>query len=166
MNIFVLSKEEMINLLNEDNETIFNANIISIRDKGTKQIFKPTRKDVLSLAFDDVLQGEQNNIDMLDARAIKRFANKTALEQKDLIIHCNGGVGRSAAVGAAISAALGDKVQPSSKDFWTIGHYTPNEYVYQMVLCAFAIDIHPDTIIKLVEENLEAYKKKHPDRFF
>lgn len=103
-------------------------------------------KDALNIWFSDITDKEREQqekyiklITNEDADKIYKFVmniKNTNIER--LIVHCNLGISRSAAVAAAISKAL----TGSDKEFFD-GKYVPNMVVYYTVLKAFGLDNTP-----------------------
>ena len=88
---------------------------------------------ILSLTFDDTDDGKYGQL-MTDDNAedIAMFYSRF-IYCKVILIHCTGGISRSAAVAAALSKFCYDT------DFWVFGAtnlYRPNMFVYRKVLSA------------------------------
>lgn len=127
--------------------------IISIQEAPEKDMavtYKEGKncKAALNLWFSDIsdikYQDLQTSTKLMtedDALKIKDFIDKIEmLNLNCLIIHCYGGVSRSAAVAAAISKAKKD----DDSEYFN-GGYLPNMFVYNKVLEAFSLSNGPAT---------------------
>lgn len=158
MNIKILSRKKVKELFNENNEILSCVNIISIRDFGQSKVFDDCR-DVLNLCFDDVLNGDSHCFTKVQAKEIHDFVMRTLEQGKDLIVHCNGGVSRSAGCVAAISLGLVKKgilVAPTSEEIWTNSRYFPNEFVFKLIANEFSANISDEEINVLIKKNIDA----------
>jgi predicted protein tyrosine phosphatase len=84
--------------------------VISINSSGTSTQLKGGWKDVLSLEFDDIVDYEENAklFSEAQARQIIEFVMRcNAEETEGLLVHCNAGVCRSAAVAKWVSEKYG-----------------------------------------------------------
>lgn len=162
MEIQILSRKNMSKLFRENNHNVpLNTNIISIRDVGQSRLHRDC-PEILNLAFNDMLKGDKNFMTNKQATLVKNFATKTFHEGKNLIIHCNGGVSRSAGCAAAISKGLSEtlraSVSPASDEIWSDMRFVPNESVFQLVLAAFDIIV--------TDEEIDQMVKRHADQWF
>ena len=108
--------------------------VISITSPAmnTPKIAKsPNRKAVLRLVFEDVDNEERQAMSDDQANQVAEFVNEWLDEVKILVIHCEMGMSRSAAVGAAISKVV------NGDDMLFYQFYTPNALVFRKVLEAF-----------------------------
>lgn len=84
--------------------------VISINSSGTSTQLKEGWKDVLRLEFDDIVDYEENAklFSEAQARQIIEFVMRcNAEETEGLLVHCNAGVCRSAAVAKWVSEKYG-----------------------------------------------------------
>jgi len=126
--------------------------VISITDPKESEVTfpqNPYRKDILRLKFYDLdktkitqnskieasLRSQFPDLDTYlfsptHAQQILDFAMEYCLVQKitHFIIHCQAGISRSAACGAALS-----KIYNKSDDYF-FNYYHPNRYIYQTIL--------------------------------
>lgn len=149
INVFVLSKLQMrdllnINNINDDNVDSFkNIRIISINDfKGGfyhEPFFKNEHYNVLTLYFDDVERDfeqsptnyqETKAFSIEDARKIIDFLANINDDVKTIFIHCAAGISRSGAIGQFCSYYLN-----VDKDHFKIhnSHIMPNGRVLRML---------------------------------
>lgn len=106
-------------------------------------------KGVLNLWFSDISRIEDQKMDESiklmteeDAFRIKDFIDSIwDMELDRLIIHCYGGVSRSAAVAAAIS-----KIKMNDDSEYFNGNYIPNMFVYNKVLEAYGFSNKPSQL--------------------
>ncbi|HWQ58376.1 MAG TPA: hypothetical protein VN540_05080 [Clostridia bacterium] len=109
--------------------------LISIMDHKRDCTERYPAARVLRLCFDDATDTSfwTNLMTQEQADAIRDFVLRYVNEIDLLIVHCTGGVSRSAAVAAAVLAGLGE----SDARIWNDENYRPNPLVYRMVLRAF-----------------------------
>lgn len=141
MNVIVLSKPGAEHLCSTwDSCDRLSVISISSSDRGQAAIEEtPFVGPVLRLVFDDVDPcGEKVPSDMFpmtdeQAAQVVRFVNRLgAIGTDTLLVHCEGGVSRSAGVAAAIARHLnGDDSQFFGAQF------VPNMWCYRLVLSAF-----------------------------
>jgi predicted protein tyrosine phosphatase len=125
----ILSREEA-----ENYECPYEHVLISITDPKQDELNCPDndlRKDILRLSFHDVQEnlGSYRKMSLEEAKQVVEFY----LKHKDIgyyVIHCEAGVSRSAAIGAAITILEGD----NPLRFWA-RHY-PNGYMISAILMA------------------------------
>lgn len=145
-----------------------NTVIISIRNSDQYRLHRDC-DDILNLQFDDMLENDPMCMTKQQAALVVNFATKAANEGRDIIVHCHGGVSRSAGCAAAIIAGLNAKsipVSPSNyEDIWLNPKYVPNEFVFQLVTDAFGIHFSESEITELKHRNAEAFFKRHADEF-
>lgn len=143
--------------------------IISITDKGERcPKFAENKNilDILKLRFDDVEAWEYSSIDSCksggvvehlmsdaDAQSIIAFVNKYVNSVDRIVVHCNYGVSRSAAVCAAIMFLLNEN---DSKVFCN-DNYEPNIYCYRTVLQAY----FNHCPFEESEDNIVKYRQLH-----
>ena len=77
------------------------------------------------------LPAEVQAMTSAQADQIRDFVRKHEHDVDLIVVHCHSGVSLSPAVAAAISTAL----HLDARKFWQL--YTPNQYVYHMVVDAF-----------------------------
>ena len=113
--------------------------LISIMDHQRDAQNRYPAARVLRLAFDDAVETSfwQNLITTEQAEVIRDFVLRYRDEIDILIVHCTGGVSRSAAVAAGIVAGLGE----DDSSIWDCGRYRPNPRVYEWVRAAFEGDL-------------------------
>lgn len=95
-------------------QTIPGLSVIAIQDPGSEESKLPNAHRVLRLSFDDIEEFERGTacyggrylepISKMQAQAIAAFVDVT---EGPLLVHCDGGVSRSAGVAAAIIEATG-----------------------------------------------------------
>ncbi len=112
--------------------------LISIMDHQRDAQNRYPAARVLRIAFDDAVETSfwQNLITTEQAEVIRDFVLRYRDEIDILIVHCTGGVSRSAAVAAGIVAGLGE----DDSSIWNCGRYRPNPRVYEWVRAAFEGD--------------------------
>lgn len=85
---------------------------------------------LLRLAFADVLEGDEWAMDEGQARAVAELA-RTLASGDALVVHCEGGVSRSAGVASAVmDLAWGDG---AGDVVWRCGDLWPNEHCWRLV---------------------------------
>ena len=109
--------------------------LISIMDHKRDCLERYPAARVLRLCFDDAADTSfwTNLMTREQAQAIRDFVLCHMDEIDQLIVHCTGGVSRSAAVAAAVLSGLGE----SDAWIWRDERYRPNPLVYELVLWAF-----------------------------
>lgn len=162
MQILVMSRRDVGKLLRaNDHNPPANTNIVSIRNTDQYRLHKDC-PEILNLRFDDVLGNDDRKMTEEQAELVREFAVRTAEEGKDLIVHCHGGVSRSAGCASAVAECLHDacgyEVDPDGRSFWFDNRYIPNEYVYQLVCRAFGVEHSDEEVRELV--------KAHADHWF
>ena len=159
MIIKIMSRQEAIDFSNvpENKPNV----IISITDVGSS---KPQFGNIenifymLRLEFDDVLSNEPNAMTIDQAKSIVNMI-KTLKDvivntsNINFIIHCEGGVSRSAGIAAAIKTILGQ----DDMDIFRNPKYAPNKHCYYTLLNTY-FGSFPEQEHKFVE-NIEAYRK-------
>lgn len=89
------------------------------------------RVDLLQLSFKDIeFAGRDGGITDEDARKILEFVDRNADKVDTLLIHCEMGVSRSPAVGAAVYHVLTE----GGDDSEFFQRFTPNRIVYRTIL--------------------------------
>jgi predicted protein tyrosine phosphatase len=117
------------------------VSITSSADDVAKLRSNAMCRGVLRLAFPDVEEPSVSFAESIlfspaHAAQITDFVREHAPHVERILVHCDAGVSRSAAVGAAIARALnGDDTE------FFAGRYRPNMRVYRMVLASF--DVKP-----------------------
>jgi predicted protein tyrosine phosphatase len=115
--------------------------LVSVSDPGRPQPalpLDPLRTGVLRLQFDDAEPGDvalDKDVPLRlfaaeDARAVWAFLSIQRTRARCLVVQCEAGWSRSAAIAAAISYALGED---ASRFFQ---NYTPNVFVFRQMLSA------------------------------
>ena len=111
--------------------------IISITDvNGEDAVFKKSENivEILRIKFDDVTRTiDANHMTSDDAKKIISFVKKIEKKVELLIVHCQVGISRSAAVAAVISKYI------NGTDRWVFesDKYRPNAYCYILLLDEF-----------------------------
>ena len=106
--------------------------IISLTDTGTEPNrfhWQPWLRDVLELQFLDVEEGELHCITREQAKIISKFARKHYKNVERIIVHCEFGQCRSAAVAAAIC----EYFEGHDNGIWRNPAYYPNRTCYRYV---------------------------------
>ena len=135
--------------------------IISITDVGSSKPQFGRMANIyymLRLEFDDVLHNEPNAMTSSQAndivQLIKVLKNSAVgIDNINFIVHCEGGVSRSAAICAAIKTILGQ----DDMDIFRNPKYAPNKHCYYTLLNTY-FGSFPEQEHKFVE-NIEAYRK-------
>ena len=113
---------------------------------------------VLHLVFDDVLGDEENHMTADDASKVVRFLG--ALDDGlPVFVHCDGGVSRSAGVGAAcmlIENGSDDAVFKSAM-------YVPNMFCYRLVLNSAFGRVDDDDLREKELDNERVWWSEHED---
>lgn len=114
--------------------------VISIRDPDKRRAKVPKQaglRDVLFLAFHDAeptekitLPPEIKLMTPKQAQQVHQFVEQHKADVGTVVVHCEQGMSRSPAVAAALCKAMGG----DDGKFWL--EYSPNEYVYGLVLGA------------------------------
>lgn len=109
---------------------------------------------ILRLKFDDVQGDEPNAMTVEDALNILEFVSVAQMDPVlRLIVHCEGGVSRSAGIAAAIKTIL----KQDDMDIFRNPKYAPNKHCYYTLLNTY-FGSFPEQEHKFVE-NIEAYRK-------
>jgi predicted protein tyrosine phosphatase len=113
--------------------------VISIRDPDVPETplrWSPKRRAALHLQFHDRntrRPGKETTLlSEADARAILGFVRDHLSSVHVVVCHCDGGLGRSPAVAAALSRIVQDE------DAFFFENFVPNEHVYRMILAVQA----------------------------
>jgi hypothetical protein len=148
MNIKVFSRENCLKYVKENKNN--NRAIISITDIKSQLPFKLTKESaVLFLQFDDEECGDRA-MTQQHANTIVSFIKSLNGKIDELIVHCEAGVSRSAAVAAAISFSInGDDAE-----FFKFPYY-PNRLCYRLVLEAFGFDLKNLFLDQKYEDNIQ-----------
>ena len=119
-----------------------NTPIISIRGKtGEKAVFSQTQR-VLYLQFDDVTNDADPGLipfSGFHARAILKFVLKYTRDDEHLIVHCEAGISRSAAVADALDALEIAEWKSKDNKAYVVGEgwqsaYHPNPLVKSVIM--------------------------------
>ena len=137
MNFYVLSRQKAMNESYRLNEPTL---IISITDPALDLNSFADNKNIVAICrvqFDDVTKDNARPCDVLmstrDADKIKEYVISYMDKVETVIVHCEGGISRSAGVMAAIQRYItGDDsaIMNSSR-------YLPNDHCYRLMLSAF-----------------------------
>ena len=133
MNVHVMSRFEAI----EFNKISFKNPYVIISINDTNQSnpdFRFGKSGLVSVSyhyFDDVEIGEKNCITKLEARQIADFVTlNIPIGVEDIVVHCEGGISRSAGCAAALMKYFNNDDPP----IFNNPKYTPNMTVYRFVL--------------------------------
>ena len=139
MNFYVLSRQKAMNESYRLNEPTL---IISITDPALDLNSFADNKNIVAICrvqFDDVTKDNARPCDVLmstrDADKIKEYVISYMDKVETVIVHCEGGISRSAGVMAAIQRYItGDDsaIMNSSR-------YLPNDHCYRLMLKAFGL---------------------------
>lgn len=137
--------------------------IVSISDKGAEPpefYDNDNIWDVCRLFFDDEESGPSSMTEK-DAETLVDFVRSYESEGIDLLVHCNGGVSRSAGCAAAIMLMdWGD-----DSGIFQDGRYCPNMHCYRYVLNAANITFDEVVAARKSREQFEAWCEYHADEF-
>lgn len=113
---------------------------------------------VLHLVFDDVFGNEDNHMTAGDADRVVRFLG--ALDDMlPLFVHCDGGVSRSAGVGAACMLIENG----SDDDVFKSARYVPNMFCYRLVLNSAFGMVDDSELRKKELDNERIWWSEHED---
>lgn len=155
MQFIVLSREKArkFSYTNIDKPTI----IISITDVGSE----PNRfnhnsgiLNVLHLQFNDVDIHEPFCITETDACKIVNFVSRYLNKAKQIVVHCEAGVSRS----AGVCAALMKVINGSDFEIFDNPHFCPNMSCYRMVLTGFN-SFDENEADKNLTHNIDVWRK-------
>ena len=152
MNIKVFSRKDCLKYIKENKNN--NRAVISITDIKSQLPFKLAKENaVLFLQFDDEENGDCAMTPQ-HANTIVSFVKSLDDIVDELIVHCEAGVSRSAAVAAAISFSInGDDAE-----FFKFPYY-PNKLCYRLVLEAFGFDLKKLFLDQKHEDNVKDIMK-------
>lgn len=141
------------------NEDINDCIIISINDPtGKINILYPNShvKDILYLTFDDVEEfTDKDHFDIVLAGIILEFVDLYISQIDEIIVHCVGGVSRSAGVCAALKYIYtGDDI-----DIFSNPKYVPNRLCYTTILEKFYGGYNLEECDRKFNLNLELWKE-------
>lgn len=134
--------------------------IISIRDVGAQPnefAQNPAITGILNLAFDDVDAGERNCITANDATAILSFVTQMMQQTSNFLIHCEGGVSRSAGIAAALLLLYNN----DDSSVFTNPRLCPNETVYTSLLTAAQQSMPEQCIRRRFDHQLQLWMAEH-----
>ena len=125
---------------------------------NTFNLGNPNLIDILFLRFDDVEAGEINQMTRSDAKKIISFVNDNLDKVNQIVVHCGGGVSRSAGVAAALMLILnGD-----DSSVFDNPKFCPNRCCYKTLLNTFfGFDFSEDYIEKKFKHNTEIWCKEN-----
>ena len=148
MNIKVFSRENCIKYVKKNKNN--NRAVISITDIKSELPFKLAEESaVLFLQFDDEECGERA-MTQQHANTIASFIKSLNGNVDEIVVHCEAGVSRSAAVAAAISFSInGDDAE-----FFKFPYY-PNKHCYRLMLEAFGFDLKQLFLTQKYEDNIQ-----------
>jgi predicted protein tyrosine phosphatase len=136
MQIEVLSRQEV-----EKFKTDLPHIVISVKDPGTEQanlLDNPNCMAVLYLEFSDI-EVQRESLEVLklfsqdDAKAILSLIKLMEPYINLIVVNCEAGISRSAAIGAALSILL--KLPDKDSRFFTSkGRFYPNRFIYRTIL--------------------------------
>lgn len=159
ISVKVLSRSELEKLQSLEGKTA----IISITDIGNKFAKLSDKVATESIAqlfiqFDDVLHSEEGHITLAQSELIAYFMKSLVHQKPDtIIVSCDGGVSRSAAVAAAILL----RYKEDDMEIWSDGKFSPNRLVYELTSSSLGIIESLDIIDRKEKINLEKWKKLH-----
>jgi len=143
MKIYVRNRYWVEFQLKEDRDLLDAWSMISIYSSGDSCPIKEERDTLLKMQFDDIIMPTDGMILFTDemAKEIKRFANYLIAKYPDraLIVHCDAGVSRSGAVGAALNEYVNLRVLNNRRHYdWFIREHvnliSPNQTVMSRMM--------------------------------
>lgn len=148
-------------LSNIDSLELFEDTIlISVTDIGNKftQLNENIERQLtakLFIRFDDVELGDKHCITEKQAIMIDSFVNCYSSNISSIIISCDGGVSRSAAIAAALLLKLGQ----DDMIIWGNGKFCPNISVFKSLLNIIFGQKHSINIKEREELNISEWRK-------
>lgn len=135
--------------INEHNEVNNKANIVN----------SDALKDILYLFFDDVDRPDPHCMTKEHAEAIKEFVIRWMDEVELIIVHCQGGVSRSAGVCAGILKSLYN----NDTQIFNNARYCPNMTCYRLVVEEF-LNYYDEVEAEVkINHNIEIWRKEWLD---
>lgn len=143
MKIYVRNRYWVEFQLKENRDLLDAWSMISIYSSGDICPIKEERDTLLKMQFDDIIMPTDGMILFTDemAREIKRFANYLIAKypNRPLIVHCDAGVSRSGAVGAALNEYVNLRVMNNRRHYdWFIREHvnliSPNQAVMSRMM--------------------------------
>ena len=169
--ITVMGEKEAERLLSADSdvaagspelEPMIGCFLIAIRSNDREKTI-PYRSDtvssVLRLQFDDVEAYEEGSsgfsaMTRSDASAAVDFAREADSEGAPIVVHCEGGVSRSAGTAAALAVVLGG----DDSFIFSDPRYVPNMTCYRRVLEAAGLSLTEEQELAKEKENRDAWE--------
>ena len=163
MNIQIMSRQQVLDLVADtDNVPPSGIRIVSIA--SASECATPiTGTDVLHLEFADMLEGDKGSMTSEQADRLRDFVIETAAMGKDLIIHCFGGVARSAGCASGIIFGVNylndhgeSSIELDDTNFlaiWLDPQYSPNQHCFKLVAESFGATVYDDFIQFLMLSN-------------
>lgn len=96
------------------------------------------------------------------AEQIADFVRAVAHVGLPLVVHCHGGVSRSAGTAAAVLDAMGP-IGHDGTDIWDDPSYIPNEWCFELVRAAFGMPASRDEIRECIKRNVDVWTETHRD---
>ena len=156
MNFQVMNKRDAVKYsCRTHTERSAIISIVNLFDSPVNFSHQANIKYILNLSFDDVEDGDKS-ISWEDGQKIRNFVNKCIRSNIELlIVHCEGGVSRSAGVCAAIMKAVtGDDM-----DIFSDPHFCPNMTCYRTVLNALMCNVDEEEIQNKFHLNIEKWRE-------
>lgn len=139
---------------------------ISSTKRNVPQFDEQLALKVLKLKFDDVL-GEYDYKDAVPmnkehAEAIVSFVRdiESMPEPLPIVVHCDGGVSRSAGVASALLDLFGD-LGIDGRVVWLDGKFMPNEWCYAQVMEAGGKPVTQEQLMALAMDNINAINHRY-----
>lgn len=129
---------------------------------GTVEFDEGSLLSVLPLKFGDVLPDEEGAMTDEQGKVVVDFVfEMVALGAEHLVVHCDGGVSRSAGVGAAIGVILG------MGDWFVFGNprFCPNMGCYRRVLDAAMVELDDEEVNAKERANEEIWRAARESEF-
>lgn len=140
------------------NSNIPKTIIISITDIGSSEnTFALNNQiiDILRLQFFDCEVGDIGHITKIDSKKIIEFVNKHINDIEQIVVHCEGGISRSAGVCAALMKII-------NGDDWEIfnnAKYCPNMTCYKTILETYFESYDETEANKKLAHNIKIWRK-------
>lgn len=158
-NITVMSRQSVKNLLPMLDHDVAVISISSVSGIPLTQLDDAEHVvKVLHLIFDDVLADDQNPMTEDDARCVVAFL-RSLPDGLPLIVHCDGGVSRSAGIGAACMLIENGDDMP----VFNSARYVPNMTCYRRVLNAAFDDVDDVEVDEKEKINERVWWAVHDD---
>lgn len=139
---------------------------ISSTDRNVPQFDDKLAQRVLKLKFDDVLgrNDYKDAVPMSKEQAEEIVSFVSDIEGMDeplpIIVHCDGGVSRSAGVASALLDLFGG-FGIDGRSVWLDGKFMPNEWCYAQVMEAGGKPVTEEQLRSLVMDNISAINHRY-----